>query len=305
MDLWIVATLAATVFQTARFMLQKQLSMGTLSTAGATFARFAYSAPLIGLMLGLWLLGTPAVLPPLGSQFWLMGAAGGLAQILATVCVVALFRTRNFAVGITFKKTEVIMSVLVGFAVLGEGVSALGLAAIFIGLIGVLVLSPAPQTQDEVQPPLLQRFMTRAAGLGLLSGLLFAVSGVTYRAATLEVASDAPFVRAAVTLAAVTAMQFAAMALWLHWREPGQIRAVWQARKQAVLIGLTSLAGSLSWFVAFTLQTAAYVNALGQAELIFSLLVSALVFREKIGTREGVGIAVLTISVLLLVLATR
>ena len=54
------------------------------------------------------------------------------------------------------------------------------------------------------------------------------------------------------------------------------------ARRKAVLIGLTSVGGSLGWFVAFTLQTAAYVNALGQIELIFSLIVSTLVFKEKL-----------------------
>ncbi len=42
--------------------------------------------------------------------------------------------------------------------------------------------------------------MNRAAGLGLASGALFAVSAVAYRGATLEVASEDAFLRAAVTL---------------------------------------------------------------------------------------------------------
>lgn len=297
MELWIIATIAATFFQTARFMLQKQLSMGALSTAGATFARFAYSAPLLAALLALWLFLSETSLPELSARFWIMGAAGGLAQILATVCVVALFRTRNFAVGITFKKTEVIQSVLVGLVVLGEGVSLWGFVAILIGLVGVLTLSGTP----EVKGGWLRGLFTRAAALGLASGLLFAISAVTYRAATLEVASDAPLLRASVTLSAVTLMQFAAMTLWLRLREPGQLGAVWRARSKAALIGLTSIAGSLGWFVAFTLQTAAYVNALGQMELVFSLLVSVLVFKEKISAREGLGIALLTLSVLILI----
>jgi len=47
MSLWIAVTLAAAIFQTLRFMLQKTLSTTRLSAAGATFARFAYSAPII------------------------------------------------------------------------------------------------------------------------------------------------------------------------------------------------------------------------------------------------------------------
>ncbi|MBT5822564.1 MAG: EamA/RhaT family transporter [Rhodobacteraceae bacterium] len=301
MELWVYATIGATIFQTLRFMLQKKLSMGALSTGGATFARFAYSAPLLAAVLAAWLVASDTELPALSARFWTMGAIGGLAQILATVCVVALFRERNFAVGITFKKTEVVQAALIGFIILGEGVSILGLVAILVGLTGVLLLSSAPEAKGSLQ----ERLFTRAAGLGLASGLLFAISGVTYRAATLEVGADAPLLRAAVTLSAVTLMQFCAMSLWLRVFEQGQILAVWGARRKALWIGLMSLGGSLGWFLAFTLQTAAYVKALGQIELIFSLMVSVLVFKERLSMREGIAIGFLSASVLLLILVVR
>ena len=54
MELWVYATIGATIFQTLRFMLQKKLSMGALSTGGATFARFAYSAPLLAAWRRSW-----------------------------------------------------------------------------------------------------------------------------------------------------------------------------------------------------------------------------------------------------------
>ncbi len=38
---------------------------------------------------------------------------GGIAQMLATACVVALFGRRNFAVGVTLCKTEVILTALI------------------------------------------------------------------------------------------------------------------------------------------------------------------------------------------------
>jgi drug/metabolite transporter (DMT)-like permease len=91
------------------------------------------------------------------------------------------------------------------------------------------------------------------------------------------------------------------MALWLAWREAGQITAVWQARAVAGWIGLTSMAGSFCWFLAFTLQSAAYVKAVGQIELIFSILASALFFKETIPKREMAGIAVLGVSIVLLI----
>jgi drug/metabolite transporter (DMT)-like permease len=297
-DLWILATLAAACFQTLRFMLQKHLSTAILTATGATFARFVYSAPLVALLMAAYLHLTAQTLPSLSAAFWAYGAAGGLAQILATVCVVLLFKSRNFAVGITLKKTEVLLTVLVGWVVLGEGVSAAALAAMALGLVGVLLLSAPPGVVGWG----LRALDRRVIGLGLASGLFFAVSGVCYRGASLEIASADPLLRAGVTLAAVTAMQTLAMAVWLHRVEPGQIGAVWRARRVAGWIGLTSMAGSFCWFTAFTLQVAAYVNALGQVELILSLLATVLVFRERVGRREMAGIAVLGLSIVALVM---
>jgi drug/metabolite transporter (DMT)-like permease len=298
MSLWIPFTLAAAAFQTVRFMLQKVLSTTRLSASGATFSRFVYSAPLILAGLAVYLNTMGAPLPAFTPRFFAMAAVGGLAQILATVCVVLLFKQRNFAVGITFKKTEVILAVLVGLLVLGEGVSAAGLGAILIGLAGVLALSRAPGLDGRWWVHL----TNRAAGLGLGSGLLFAISAVCYRAATLEIASEDPLLRAGVTLAVVVTWQTAVMALWLGLRDRAELVAVWRARRVALWIGLTSMGGSLCWFVAFALQTAAYVKALGQVELILSLLASVLFFRETVTAREIGGMALLVLSILMLVL---
>lgn len=295
-DLWIIVAIAAAAFQTVRFMLQKVLATATLSAGGATFARFVYSMPFI-LALAVWVLRDTG-LPTITVSFWGFGLLGAVSQIMATVCVVTLFKERNFAVGITFKKTEVIQTVLVGWLLLGEGVSGLGFAAIALGIVGLLLLSSGPETSGMK----LVHFTNRAAGLGIASGILFAISAVSYRGATFAVSADDAVMRAVVTLAAVVSMQTAIMAVWLRLREPGQIAAVWTARRVAVWIGLTSMGGSLCWFIAFALQNAAYVKALGQLELILSVMASTLFFRERISLREAIGIAVLVVSIVMLVL---
>ncbi|MEY8840857.1 EamA family transporter, partial [Cribrihabitans sp. XS_ASV171] len=100
----------------------------------------------------------------------------------------------------------------------------------------------------------------------------------------------------------VTAFQMLSMGLWLYWRDRDELRAVWATRSTGVFVGLTSMGGSFCWFWAFTLQNAAYVKALGQVELIFSLLASTLVFRETVTRRELTGMALLGLSILALVL---
>jgi drug/metabolite transporter (DMT)-like permease len=297
MDLWIIATLCAAFFQTLRFMLQKSLSAGTLSATGSTFARFAYAMPGAWAILAVYLWQSGAHLPALPLDFWLWGLFGGLGQILATVFVVMTFKERNFAVGITLKKTEVIQTALLGLALLGEQIPLGGWAAIAVGLAGVLLLSGTPDSGS-----LLQGLRSRAVVLGVVSGLFFAVAGVGYRATTLSVPVEDPLLRAAIALAAVSLMQAVMLAVWLHLREPGQIRAVWQARKTAIWLGVTSTCGTMGWFTAFTLQSAALVYALGQVELLFSLAASVMFFRERVTGRELLGIAVLSLSIVLLVL---
>lgn len=297
MEFWIVASLAAALFQTVRFMLQKHLAQATLSAAGATFARFVYSAPLAVLVLVLCLFaGARAPMP--GAAFWAYGAVGGAAQITATVCTVLLFGRRNFAVGITFIKVEVLLTALIGLVLLGDAVSSAGMVAILIGVAGVLVLSGPIESTG----PFWRRLLSPSAALGLIAGALFGVSAVCYRGASLEVAADAPLLRSLITLAAVTTMQTLGMALWLTLREPQEIGRVLAAWKTAGWIGLTSMAGSYSWFTAFTLQNAAYVKAVGQVELIFAIFASVLFFREKITAREWLGMALLSGSILALIL---
>ncbi|NVO55479.1 EamA family transporter [Rhodobacteraceae bacterium B1Z28] len=299
MSLWIPVAIAAASFQTVRFMLQKSLSSVKLSASGATFARFAYSMPLAVLGLIIVLQSTGAELPPLSARFWIFVVIGGTAQILATICVVALFKQRNFAVGITFKKTEVIQTAIVGFVILGDSISAGALVAILLGLSAVLLLSKTPGSEGAWW----RHLTNRASQLGLGSGVLFAFSAVSYRGASLELGDVEAWFRALITLAAVVSFQFLSMGLWLLWRDRAELRAVWDTRRTGVFVGLTSLGGSFCWFWAFTLQNAAYVKALGQVELIFSLMASTLVFRENITRREIAGMALLGLSILALVLA--
>ena len=299
MSLWIPVSIAAAVFQTLRFMLQKHLSSAKMSATGATFARFAYSAPIVVVITAIWLAGTGQAMPTLGGSFWAYALTGGLAQVVATVFVVMLFKERAFAVGITFMKTEVILSALIGFLVLGDRVSWGGFGAILVGVVGVLLLSRTPGSVRSWWRDL----GSRATVLGLGSGVLFGVSAVTYRGASLELGELDPALRAAITLAAVTSSQMIGMALWLLWRDRAELRAVWAARKVALWVGLMSMGGSFCWFLAFTLQNAAYVKALGQVELILSLLASILVFHETITRREISGMVLLAVSIVALILA--
>ena len=51
-----------------------------------------------------------------------------------------------------------------------------------------------------------------------------------------------------------------------------------------------------------SIQNVAYVRALGQIELVFTLLVSIFYFKEKISSNEIIGIATTIIGILIIIL---
>lgn len=294
---WILATLAAAAVQTVRFSLQRQLKGVGLSTGGATFSRFLFGFPLAGLTaLALFAVTGKGVAFP-DARFWIFGMAGGVAQIAATFCTVALFSERSFAVGIAFTKTETVQVALFSALVLGDRIPPVGYVALVIGVAGVILLSRPPKRADGARVTV----FNRATALGLAAGALFGASAIGYRGATLEVASGDPLIRAAVALACVTAFQTLAMGLWLRWREAGELTRVLGAWRSTALVGITGVMGSFGWFTAFTLENAAYVRSLGQIELLFSFLVSILIFRERSHVREMGGMALLVVSIVMIV----
>ena len=299
MALWIPVTIAAAFFQNLRFMMQKHLRTTSLTTAGATFSRFVFAAPLaIALVLAISA-ATEAELPVTDLRFLAFAAVGGLAQILATMMVVELFTQRNFAVGITFKKTETMQAALFGLIVLGDRISLAGFLALLVGLVGVVLLSDPPKIIGQGR--FFRRIFNRAALLGLASGALFGVSGIAYRAASLSLEADT-LMRAALTLACVTSFQAVAMAGYLQVAQPGQVAKVLRNWKVTGLVGTLGMLGSLCWFLAFTLQNVAYVKALGQIELVFTFLGSYLFFKETSNRRELAGIAFVIGSIVLLII---
>lgn len=295
MSLWVLFTLIAAAVQTVRFMLQKQLKGVGLSTGGATFSRFLFAAPIALLAAGGGLAATGLAIPSLGPSFWGFILLGAIGQIVATFLTVALFSLRNFAVGIAFTKTETVQVAAFSALILSERISAAGWLAIAIGFAGLMFISKSPEPGA--------RIFGRAALYGTVAGALFGVSAIGYRGATLALEPLPFLVRAVVALAATTTMQTALMLIWLQWREPGEAGRVLRLWRRTLPVGVTGVLGSMGWFAAFALQNAAYVRALGQVEVVFTMLASVLFFREKLRPREVLGVALVVVSVIALVLA--
>ena len=297
MSLWIPIVVGAAFLQNLRSLLQKRLT-GRLSVGGATFARFVFAFPLalayalaVSASTGWW----PPVPDPTFLAYLVTGATG---QIVATYLLIASFTHGPFAIGTAYSKTEALQATVVAFVLLGEGLSAVGFVSIVVGLTGVALMAFKRRADGLAALDL----TNRAVLLGLGAGLAFAFSSVGYRGASLALGEGSAFARAGWTLAATTLLQTVAFGAFLAWREPGQVSRTLGLWRQAGLVALVGVAGSIGWFTALTLQTAALVKAVAQVELVFSTLTGWLHFKEPVTVREIAGIALVGTSVVLIVL---
>ena len=289
---WVLVTIFAAFVQNLRFMLQKGLSQQGVSAVGATAARYIFSLPFILIVYFLYV-KVPVELQ--GARFYLFTAFGAVAQILATICVIALFQHRNFAVGTTFKRTETILSALFGMILLGDFVTPLGWVALFLSLPGVILLS-------EKGMSFRGGLFNRATALGLSAGALFGICGVAYRAASLSLGIGSGLQPALTTLTFSITLQAVLLIIYLRWREAGELTKLAQEWRIALPVGITSMLGSAAIFTAFTMVQVAYVNAVQQIELIFAILGSYYFFKENISLREVWGMIIISASIIFLIL---
>jgi len=299
-ELWIPFTIAAAFFQNLRSALQKHLK-SRLSTAGATYVRFFYAWPFAVLYVwGLKEWGGFAI-PAVNTTFLIYCFLGGLSQIIFTFLLIWLFSFRNFAVGTTYSKTETVQVALLGLIILGDTLSLGAAVAIAISLIGVLALSVA-QTRITAAN-LIAGLGEKATLIGLVCGAFLGASVVLFRGGALALGGDGFVMQAAYTLAVSVIMQTVMMGAYLAIRERDQLKAVVVHWRPSLSVGVAGVLASIGWFTAFTMQNAAYVRALGQIELIFTFIASAVFFREKINRLEFIGILFVAGGILILVLA--
>ncbi len=140
MELWVGITIAAAFFQNVRSALQKHLK-GRLTTYGATYVRFIYAVPFVCIYLAVLAGPGNTPIPQLHTTFFASTVFGATSQIIATFMLVHLFSYKNFAVGTTFSKLELVMIAALGAVILGDGLSLFAAIAVALSALGVVVLS--------------------------------------------------------------------------------------------------------------------------------------------------------------------
>ncbi|RAU18943.1 multidrug transporter [Nitrincola tibetensis] len=290
--LWIPFTIFAAFMQSLRNAFQKRLSLEVSST-GVTLARFIYASPLAALyLIALYQFGEADA--PVFSQGYVgLVLLASLAQIAATVLMVMLFKRRNYAIGVGLAKSEAVIAAVLGALFFSALLSPLAWLGVLIGGVAIwLMANPSSFKMISVS--------TLVTGLG--SGLCFALTTLWVREASLLL--GLPFLHSAAwVLLSVIVTQTLMLLVWVVWREPETLVALWQRPKLTGIISICSFFGSLGWFTAMSLETVAMVKTLGQVEIIFTLIISAFWFKESLSRRDLIGLVLIVMGALCVILA--
>jgi drug/metabolite transporter (DMT)-like permease len=216
---------------------------------------------------------------------------GALMQIAATALMLAAMTERSFVVAIAYIKTEPIQVALFGLVFLGDRVTPGMAAAILVATAGVIVMSAKSGPAAGGR---------RAPLLGLSAGACFALSAIGYRGAILSLADPDYLMVATFTMTTGLIVQSALLSVYLVLRDPAVLTAIMKAWRPSLFAGFMGATASQFWFLAFALATAASVRTLALVEVLFAQAISRFVFKQPISAREGVGIVMIVIGVVLL-----
>jgi len=271
-----------------------------MGSTGATFVRFGFGFPFAGLYWLILIYGFDFQLPQLNTTFFLWGSVAALSQIVATFLLVYLFSFRNFTVGTAYSRTEPAQTAVFALVLFGEKLSAGGMVAIAVSIVGVMMISVARSAITF--KAIFTSVLSRTARIGLASGTLFGLSAVSYRTAALSIGHEFFMVQSATTLVYAIVLQTLVMLAWIWARQRDELPRIVKAWKPALAVGFVGATASFGWFTAFTLQQAALVKVIAQVEMLFTFASSIFFFKEQINRIEIAGCILITAGIVLLLL---
>ena len=294
---WVLITAIASLSQTLRSVFQKNLieDVGVLASA---YSRFIFALPFVALLSVLFLdTRELVILKNFSSTTWFFLIAASICQILFTIVLIKLFTLRSFAIGVAFSKTEVIQTALLEIIIVGFILTSQVLLAIIIGFMGMLFMSKQKLIGNLGYNTLFFKQVT----LGVSCGIFLGLSSVLYKVALDSVTSELIYKKVLILSCLALVFQSAIFGIYILVAEGTQnalkLMLTW---KRGLPVGFFASVATFCWFYAFSLADATLVRAVGQLEIVFSVFLSVIFFKERITGFELIGMSLITISILAL-----
>jgi drug/metabolite transporter (DMT)-like permease len=285
--LWAVFTVIASIGQTARNAMQRELTR-IVGTVGATLVRFLFGLPFGILFLAgvAYWWGKP--LPAASPAFLAWVTLGAVTQIGGTALMLLAMNERSFVVTTAYLKTEPVLVALFGFVFLGDRLTVHTALAIAIATTGVMMMSWTKGAASASLRPLL---------FGIGAAVLFGISAVGFRGAILSLEAPSFVMAATFSLAIGLSIQTALLSVYLVLFDRKSLFAIIREWRPSLFAGFMGAAGSQFWFLAFALTTAANVRTLALIEVLFAQIVSRRLFDQKSAPREIIGIVLVVAGI--------
>ncbi len=303
MPLWVWIAFAAGCAQTARNALSRSL-VGEIPPTLISWSRFAFILPLVVPMVIFIVIRTG--MPQVSLPCLLYGVTGATCQSLGGIMLIIAFQRSNFAQSIVFHKLEVVFSAVIGVLFFQEPPSLLAWLGILVCSLGVVFMNIG---RDSGLDGWRRAFHLDPGGiLAILCAPILVCSSFFIKSCLQALSQVNPHLpygsleSVVMTAFLVTAINVAILTPYLLILHPAQFTRVRRLWPRMLMVGATSLAGSLGWYWAYSLTFVAYVSAVGQIEAVLSVFIGLMIWREYEVWRQIPGMALLIGGITLVLL---
>jgi len=263
-------------------------------------ARFAFFTSVVMMLVwapvGLW--ASWGVLPRWGWAEWTVVAVSGVLHVLYYVVLLRGYRKADLTVVYPLARgSGPLLSSLVAVTLLGEQISAMGVAGIAAVVAGVFLIAGGPGLLRAAHDPVQRRRVHKGMAYGLLTGAFIAsytvVDGYGVRFLLMSpilVDYLGNFVRVAVLAPAVLRDRPAAAALW---------RQQW---KYALMVGAISPVSYVLVLYAMQVAPLSHVAPAREVSMLFAALIGGHLLGEGDRLQRLLGAAAIAAGVMALAL---
>jgi drug/metabolite transporter (DMT)-like permease len=287
--MWFALALVAALCQVLRNTVMKRLGH-SLDEYINVWGRFTFLLPFAALFV-LWR-GAPVIKPGFAGACVLFAGC----QMVSTLALSKALKLAPISLVTPLWKVSLLVLLGLGYVTLHERPTALGVAGVLLSMSGVYLLN-VQRARVAWYAPLAVLFTDAGLRWTLLSALFFAPSVVTIKWAMQL--SD-PYMGTLGGYVAASLM-ITPLVLWTSRRHFAQVPRYW---KEFLGLGFFAALTTVSQGIAYLLTLSSYVEAVKQVEILFAMVIGALVFGERQQVREiAPGALVMLAGMVLLSLA--
>ncbi len=294
---WIFLTILAIFFQIIRNLEQKKLHKD-LDVFTTSWSRFILPFPFAIIAVAL-------TFQSYNFEFFHYILINALFQILGNIFLIKTIQTKNFSVGVAFSKTEIIQALIMGFLLYNFRFNFNEILAIFLAFIGIILLA---KLDFKNLKNFIKSLKNIASLYGVLCGFCFGITSYNIQFASNYLINDGFNSIKASTLVLLYTIFFQNIFFIIlksfQKRLIGDVKKLFliENYRKFLITSLSSFIGSICWYGAYAIGNVIHVKTLGQLEIIGSMLVSKLHFKEKNTIKENLGIIFIIIAILLIIL---